>query len=506
MPAKSGQNNLTKSQTVVFTIACLALTAVFFGYIVIGTFMRMSGDDYCYNAVEGEQGFWRTQGYSYLYGTVFGSNGYSLTLASSLSSEVGTISSRLLPGLVLILWLIGGYLLVRGVSRILVPEHSSKRGFQILETLLVAGIITFFTLYLAPNLTQSLYWRSGLLTYLMPLTFITYMTAFFISVVQIQSQKWWTWTTLFLLAFVGGGFSEAVTPMQLGLYSLVLVSVLAMSVKRRRVYTWILKPLSATMIGTILALVIMFLSPVNHLRQQGLPPSPGFVRLVVMSLENAFVFYKISLYKQLLPNVLCGLTALAISYIVYIRQPEQTQRRLNPFPITRVILVSLGLIIAGYLLIVCVMAPVAYGESSYPDLRTLIAPRWIMVIQIISLGWLAGWILSRWLKARPGATQLTTITAMIIILGVGVLAITAAKNIYAQIPQYQRWAMYWDKRNDQILQAKQEGQTVVQVMEIDHMIQGVSELGADPFFWYNVCAARYYGIERIYANQPGWDQ
>jgi len=506
MPVKPGQNNLTKSQMVVFTFACLALTAAFFGYIVTGTFMRLSGDDYCYNAVEREQGFWQTQRYSYLYETAFGSNGFSLTLASSLSSEVGTISSRILPGLVLILWLIGGYLLVREVSRILIREHSCKWGFSTLEILLVAGITTFFTLYLAPDLGQILYWRSGLVTYWLPLTFISYMTAFFISVVQSQYQKWWTWIALFLLAFVGGGFSEAVTPMQLGLYSLVLVSVLAMSLIRRQGYQWILKPLSAVMLGTLLALVIMILSPVNNLRQQGLPPPPGFVRLVGMSLENAFVFYKISLYKQLAPNVLCGLAALAIAYIVHIRQPEQTPHSSDPFPITRVILAFVGLIIVGYLLIVCVMAPVAYGISSYPDLRTLIAPRWIMVMQIISLGWLAGLVISRWLKARPRAIQPANITAMIIIICVGVLAISAAKDIYTQVPRYQRWATYWDMRDNQILLARQEGQTVVQVMEIDHIIPGISELGADPFFWYNMCAARYYGIERIYANQPGWDQ
>ena len=225
-----------------------------------------------------------------------------------------------------------------------------------------------------------------------------------------------------------------------------------------------------------------------------------------MSLENAFVFYKISLYQQLLPNILCGLALLAIAYLVYMRQPEQSLHGTYRLPIIRVIVAFIGLIIAGYILIVCIMAPVAYGESSYPDLRTLIATRWIMVIQISSLGWLAGWILSKWLKARPRTAQLTNVTAMVIILGMGVLAVTAAKNIYAQVPQYQRWATYWDMRNEQILQAKQEGETVVQVMEIDHIIQGVSELKADPFYWYNVCAARYYGIERIYANQPGWNQ
>jgi len=216
MPAKPGQNNIPKSQKVVFTFACLALTAVFFGYIMTGTFMRLSGDDYCYDAVEREHGLWQTQIYSYFNQASIGSNGFSLTLTSSVSSQVGTISSRILPGLVLILWLVGGCLLVREISRSLVPEYSSRMGLQILDTLLVTGIIIFFTLYLAPNLGQSLYWRSGLLTYLGPLTLITYLTAFFISVVRSQRQKWWTWTTLFFLAFVGGGFSEAVTPMHLG--------------------------------------------------------------------------------------------------------------------------------------------------------------------------------------------------------------------------------------------------------------------------------------------------
>lgn len=505
MPSNSSQDIQTKSQKLIIAFACLAFAVVLSGYIATGTFMRLSGDDYCYDAMEREHGFWQTQGYAYLVGTGIGSNGISLTLVSSLSSQVGTISSRILPGLVLILWLIGGYLLVREVFKLLFQESSKKTGFQTLVTLLVTGIITFFTLYLAPNLGQSFYWRSGLLTYLMPITFITYMSACFIYVVQRKQQSWSTWTILFLLAFVGGGFSEAVTPMQLGLYGLVLVSVLTMTLVRRQRYPLILKPLSAVLVGTLLAMVIMILSPKNHIRQLSLPPPPEFTRLVVMSLENAFVFYKISLYQQLLPNILCGLAALAIAFMVYMREPEQSLHESDRFPFIRVTLVFIGLLIAGYLLIVCVMAPVAYGISSYPDLRTLIATRWIMVIQISGLGWLAGWTLSRWLNSRPRAIRLANLASMIIIFGVGALAVTQAKNIYVQIPHYQRWATYWDMRNDQILQAKQEGQTVVQVMEIDHIIQGVSELRADPFYWYNSCAARYYGIQRIYADQPGWD-
>ena len=506
MPAKPDQNQLTRSQLLVYILTSLALVAVFGGYIVTGTFMRLSGDDYCYNAVETEHGFFQTQSYAYLHATILGSNGYSLTLASSISSLVGTISSRILPGLVLILWLVGGYLLVREVAKILPRQPSSERRFHPLEALLVSGTILFFTLYLAPNLSQSFYWRSGLLTYVMPLTFLTYTTALFISAVRSQDQKWWTWTALFLLAVVGGGFSEAVTPMQLGLFALVLVSVLTVSLIRRRGYPRIIKPLSAVLPGTLLAMTLLVLSPVNQHRQLGLPPPPGFTRLVAMSVENAFVFYKISLYKQLLPNVLCGLTALALAYLYNTRQPVQNLEKPARFPTFQTILVIGGLMVGGFLLIVCVMAPVAYGESSYPNLRTLIAPQWIMVTQIFSLGWLAGWTCSKWLVARPRVSRPVNLIALILILVMGVLAVSTAKKIYVQLPRYQRWATFWDMRNEQILQAKLEGQNAVKVMEIDHIIQDVSELKADPFFWYNVCAARSYGIERIYADQPGWDR
>ncbi len=505
MSAISIQDIPDKLHKLVLAITCLAVTVAFTAYMLTGSYMRLSGDDYCYNAVEAEQGFWKTQVYSYSYGTELGSNGYSLTFISSLSSQAGVISSSILPSLVLILWLAGGYLLLREVSRLISKNRSGDR-VNTLDMLLVSGIITFFTLYLAPNLGQSFYWRSGLLTYLMPLTFINYLTAYYVHVVQSQHQKWWTWIPLFFLAFLGGGFSEAITPMQLGLFSLVLVILLIIAKIRRQGYQSSLKPLSAILIGTLLALVIMVLSPVNHLRQQALPPPPGFARLIAMSFVNAFVFYKISVYKQLLPEILCGLAALALAFWFYIRQPEQISREQDALPVTRVILVSVGLIFAGFLLIVCIMAPVAYGISSYPDSRTLIVPSWIMVIQITSLGWLAGWAVSRWLKPHLKVVQLAKVVGLIIILGMGIFSLVTASNVYAKVPQYQRWASFWDMRNAQIIQAKMDGQTVVHVMELDHIIEGLSELKADPYYWYNVCAERYYGIERLYADQPGWDK
>jgi hypothetical protein len=46
----------------------------------------------------------------------------------------------------------------------------------------------------------------------------------------------------------------------------------------------------------------------------------------------------------------------------------------------------------------------------------------------------------------------------------------------------------------------------LEVMQLDHVIPDVGELNPDPGYWYNQCAAGYYGIDSISANQPGWDQ
>jgi hypothetical protein len=506
MLIKPSRMMLTKPQAILFTSVCLMLASVFSGYIATGSYMRLSGDDYCYNAVEVEHGFWQAQVYSYLHETAFGGNRFSLNIASSLSSLVGIISSSILPSLVLLFWLVGVYLAVQETTWLLTPDPGSKCRLQALEIILIAESITFYSLYMAPSLGQSLYWRSALLTYLLPMTFFTYVTTFFLRNMRIHQQVWLAWIALMTLAFLGAGFSETVSALQLGFYGLVFVIVLIAAVWRRPGYQYILKPLSAVLAGTLLAMLILVLSPANILRQQSLPSPPGFLNLILMSLENSFVFYKISLYKQLFPNVLCGLVFIAIACIFYLRQPKKSGLGYSSYRIDRFIIKFASILVVGYLLVLCCMAPSAYGESSYPDLRALIVPRWVMVVQIASLGWLTGWMLSQWFNTHFRTVQFARIAAMTLILATGFLALLTTRNIYAQLPQYQRWATYWDMRNAQILQAKQENQTVVHVMEIDHIIPDVSELKADPFFWYNVCAARYYGLQRIYANLPGWNK
>ncbi len=466
--------------------------------------MRLSGDDYCYGAVEREHGFWQTQSYAYLHETMFGGNRFSLNLVSSINTDVGPISGAIMPGLVLVFWLVGMTISTWELYLLSARDVQAKNRQMLIAICLMCGLVVFLSLYLAPNLEQSLYWRSALSTYILPLSFFIFTTAFFIHTIRTARQPWFSWIGLLVLSFFAAGFSETVTAVQLGLYCMILMAVLVQAGKQRSANRRILIPLSAVMAGTIAATAILLVSPANSGRLVGLPQPPGLVKLIQMSIQNAFVFYKISLYHQILPIILCGLFFVAMSSLFYLSQPPKNGYA-EKLSFRWFFIISIACCVIGFLLVVAAMAPSAYAESSYPDLRVIIVPLWIMLIQVSSLGWLAGALISRWLKLKSRIEQYAKIAALFIIASVGILSVSAAINVYAQLPRFQRWAAYWDQRDSLIRQEALAGASVVHVMEIDKIITDLSELKPDPFFWYNVCAARYYGVERIYADLPGWD-
>ena len=486
-----------KTRSVILAVTCTSFAAALSGYLVLGTFMRYSGDDYCYSAVLVERGFIQSQVYAYLHATTFAGDRFSLNLASFISSLVGPIASAVLPGLILILWVVGMFLTLREAARIIhVQIHP-------LIILLGVEVTAFFTLYMAPNLGQSLFWRSGMLPYLMPMMVNSYLVALVLNRIRVPTRHPLTWILLLLLSFLAAGFSETVAAMQMGFY---IIAFSGICVVKKLGSGWAehaFWPLTAVLAGTLLAMIVMVLSPANHPRQVGLPPPPGLVRLVWMSLENAVVFIKISLYKQFLPNAICGLMFLALSCLYYISQPAKGTSEAVRFLIE--LIVSL---VSGFLLIVCCMAPSAYALSTYPDLRVLVAPDWVMVMEIGIVGWLIGKAFSGLVCAKEKVKEASAIMigAAFVVLAIGAVPLVTARDVFAQVPRYQRWAAYWDIRDAQIRNARQENTTGIEVMEIDHIIPAVSELRADPGFWYNVCAARYYRVNWIAANQPGWDK
>ncbi len=77
-------NKLAMAYKVIIILGCVAMVVGLSGYIYIGSFMRYSGDDYCYGAVLTKYGFWGAQTYSYNNPVPFHGNRFSLTFFQAL--------------------------------------------------------------------------------------------------------------------------------------------------------------------------------------------------------------------------------------------------------------------------------------------------------------------------------------------------------------------------------------------------------------------------------------
>ena len=482
---------------VVLSITLLSFVTALSGFTVTASFMRYSGDDYCYSADLIEHGFWGSQVYAYLHETAFGGNRFSLNLVDGMASLAGPHASGLLPGLILVLWIAGMALATYQVFRVL-----GRTGYSP-EIVLGSTMISFFVLYLTPNLDQSFYWRSALLTYLLPMTVNTWLAVLVIAWLRSARSLALGSAIVLFFALIAAGFSETITAPQIGVYALACATA-GLAIWRgpeafralARRGAWLT---GAALAGSLLALVVLALSPANALRQAALPQPPGAIQVIRMSLYNAYIFIRIGLAQHFGILVLAGLTFTGLGYWYSTRQPGT----LPSLP--TLVITAIACLVAAYGLVVCVVAPSAYAESSYPDLRALVAAWWVLIIAVAGLGWLLSQALARWLMDKPARTLLRT-ASMAILLCSCALPIIISYQTYARLPRYQRWAAFWDARDAQIRKASQANAGRVEVVAIDHIIQGVSELSSDPNFWYNVCAARYYQVRQIIADLPGWDR
>ena len=73
-----------------------------------------------------------------------------------------------------------------------------------------------------------------------------------------------------------------------------------------------------------------------------------------------------------------------------------------------------------------------------------------------------------------------------------------------RLPVYAERAEIWDERNAQIILAREQGITEIDVRGIDSLpVGGMKDLKPNPNDWVNVCAARFYSVALIRAVLPG---
>jgi hypothetical protein len=476
---------------IAFGIVAFGLALFLYSYL--GFFSRYYADDYCLTAGFLSSGFWRSQ--VGLYTTW--SPRFSGTFVLNLSEFFGRWSIRIWSALVIILWVAALTWVILQVAR----AARLKAPFSL--GLLLAEAIVFFTILEAPQQYQSMYWRIGVITYTLPLVFLSLLAGLILDRIARASAGRLSRggaVACAFLAFVAGGFSETYVTLQTALLILALIDVWLV-VKGPRARS-VRQLVGAALTGSLLALLVVVASPGNAVRLAALPPRLPLFSIIRMAVDNSMIFIYKSLKDNAFQNILSLLAPMLVTYLIY--GHEKSLPRLQPSSLT----LALFLIpVFSSLLVLAVCAPSAYAESSYPEGRVLIEARFITVFMMIAEGTLIGMSLSQlhlWAN-EPTPAYLQLILAAVFLVVV-LYPLYDARKTYMAIPFYRHRAATWDAHDALIRTSMQQGILNVNIKDNQARsfdeFSGLSDLSSDPGYWVNQCAASFYGLHRLTVNQP----
>src|SRR5215213_7565698 len=147
----------------------------------LGTFTRYVADDFCEIALLRGGPVWSVIFEKYMGGSNRSANRFTKFLFVDLTELLGKHDVQLLPILMILLWLLGLFWIIREVKKRIDVQHSVMVDF------FMASSIVLFSILQAPNLFQIYFWRSSSLTHFAPAVLYLVLSAFILR--QIRSEK-----------------------------------------------------------------------------------------------------------------------------------------------------------------------------------------------------------------------------------------------------------------------------------------------------------------------------
>ncbi len=464
-----------------------ALLAAVLQFAYLGVFSRYLADDYC-EAVRVRSSFplnaviERYTAEAWPRATMRYSNLFFIGVSESL----GAYNMQITISSMVILWAASLTLCVRETRKYLKIDW----GFS--TDLLIGLTLAFFSLWQAPNLFQTVYWRSSMMTHFAPLVFGAFFFALLANLAgrrEHGSLSLLTYPLIFVAAFIIAGFSEPPTTTMITALPLLMLIIWLREkgpAARRQ-----LTLLAWTFAGALAGLAAMILSPATASATQ--EKSHHIFPILGKSFLYGYQFIVDSVRTAPFPILL--LTLLPFLLI-------QSHRWTKPFSLTNrqkqaILFAVLTIPLFLWLLIAAGFAPSAYGQS-YPVERMRFLARTLTIAAFM----LEGMLIAALLGDAPfrfggAAIHWAFLTAFAVL--VTVYPLRAAYTIYRyEIPYYQLHADMWDARDAYIRQTVAQGATDLEVEQIDSFA-GVQEYKENPYHWVNTCAAQFYGLRTLRA-------
>lgn len=465
-----------------------------------GTASRYVGDDYCAGYVFRDHGALGGQWWFYRYwGAV-----PTTVLLMSLTDLGGARMAAVLPSLAIALWVVAAAWAVRCVARL------AGLAWGWWPSLLMGEVIVYATIQDAPNVIQSLYLRVPMLAYAGPLIAATVYAGMLAALCQRRVVSAAGALASAVVAFVAGAFGPVYVAMQtVALAAGAFVVSVAPARDGRRPMR---RLLLAGVAGSIASLAFVALAPGNAARQQHFPHPPGWPAVIVWSVLYAVFMFA----RPLLPLLRPTITALAPMMLG--GEPSWLAKALEMSTSPATVLIAIGVpavivwIAIGHRtprvapamarwaliglpalafgLVVASMAPGAYGTSAPPPPRALIIPQFVIVCAAVT--W--GCALAATLRSRP-SVPLGVAAAAVVLIAIW-QPIASTRHTLQQAGELRAWAARWDETDRRLRLARANGETTAIVPAVGS-IGGVGSISPDADDWVNVCAAQYYGLERI---------
>jgi hypothetical protein len=449
-------------------------TSVVLGlHAYLGSFNRFVADDFCSAYYAERLGALRSVWFWYT--TWFG--GYAASLTDSILPLIGARGMAFTVFAILVIWSVLAILAVAAFW----PKEGSRKD-RTLAALSLGTAAVYLTLLVSPNVPQSLYWWGGMRGYIPPLLFFTLYGVLF---QQFVAKQWsgkvlLLWQGLsFVIAFIGGGFSETFTPVQVVFF--VLVIVFGLMARKFDFRSPTFKFLAIGLVGSTTALIVMIAAPGNANRQAFFPGSPNIFTILSISLTGYLAFLKDMVST---PDKIAGLVGMsaAASWWGLQSRPERAPKSWA----------APAILLAGFIFAFGCFPSAAYGMSDVPPARTLVIPAYFLVIGLLS----AGVIWGQWLTLRVETKYEFPVNLG---LGISVTALILCsawlngQALYASRQIYLDYAVLWDRMNAQVMQAKTAGKESVTIPTMANWA-GLDSPNDNPKFWLNFCYSKYYDI------------
>jgi hypothetical protein len=411
-------------------------------YATVGAFSRYTADDFCWAGILRTEGFFNANVHWY---TIY-SPRYTFTFLVNLTELAGPAIVPALPISGIVAWLAA------------LTWTFAQFGVRRLSAFFLAEVAVLATLWSAPDLAQSLYWQTGLLTYLLPLIMATVLIGWICKDVH----TWWAFFISGAITFLAGGLSETYLIPQNVAVTLALAAGLLFRTRRAH--------LAAALAGGVVALLIIVVAPATANRVMG---TPADLRLTLeASVATAYVqglrlvrYFPLTILLSLaLPVVAVGGQRLRVGW--------------RGFGIvTGVVLITLPF---------CYF-PSFYAQNGNPPARSLIVPGALFIGYLMFVGFCARPLVASWLSVPRRSIALAVLALVPLVAAATTLPETAAAAQYAAL---------FDAEDQQIRASATDGQADLRVPPLPPNF-GENFVSSNPDDWFNACVARYYGVRSI---------